>query len=101
MAEIIAAAIAAIGVGYSVYAGETSKATATKARRRSKEAQDEALRTQMVERSRTAQTEANANRATPSDSVMTDALGAPTDRTGGVDDRLRLSRTTKLGGGGI
>jgi uncharacterized protein HemX len=94
------AGVGAAALAYSVYAGQQQQAAQKKARERTQLAQDEALRQQMIERQRTVQQEMQANRATPASSiVLNDALGAPTDKTGGVDDRLRLSRPTKLGGG--
>ena len=100
MALAIMAGVAVVGLGYSVASGEAQKANATQARRKTKLAQDEALRQQMIERQRSVQKEMKSDRATPASSiVMTDALGNPTDKTHGVDDRLRLARPTKLGGG--
>lgn len=97
--------MAIVGLGtaalaYGVYSGEEQKKTQKESMRRTKVAQDEAVRQQMIERQRSARLDLQKDRPTPASSiVLNDALGAPTDKTGGVDDRLRLSRTTKLGGG--
>lgn len=92
--------VALAALAYGVYAGEEQKKTQKKAAQRTRQAHEEALRQQMIERQRSAQLELRQNRPSPASSVvMNDALGTPTDKTGGVDDRLRLSRSTKLGGG--
>lgn len=95
----IAIGLAAAGTGYSVYAGERANDLAQKARNRTREAQAEALRTQMVERARSVQADlASANRPSPASTIKLEEMLATTDRTGGVDDRLKLSRPSKLGG---
>lgn len=99
MAGIVSAVVAAVGLAYGVYAGETQKAAGIQARRRSQKAQDEALRLQMIEKQRSAQVDSKSNRPLPGNSVLTDALGTTSDNTGGLDDKLKLARPTKLGGG--
>ena len=99
MAEWIAAGVAALSLGYGVYAGETAAAKATTARRRAKASQDEALRLQMIEKQRSAEADAKSNRAVPGSTIAPDVAASATDKTGGVDDRLKLAKPTKLGGG--
>ncbi len=89
---------AVLGTGYSVYAGERGNDLQKMAQRRQRSAQDEALRIQMIERQRSVQAEMRNTRPTP---TAIDPIGEAlsSDRTGGIDDRLRLGRATKLGGG--
>lgn len=99
---IVGAGAAVGALAYGIYSGERQQAQQKKSLQRSRAAQDEALRQQLIERQRSVQTEMRANRPTPASSVvMNDALGlgAATDKTGGLDDRLKLSRPSKLGGG--
>lgn len=93
----IALGLGLAATGYQVYSGERANDAQTQARRRQQKAQEEALRIQMIERSRSAQAEMQANRARPPQAVDDGILNS-TDRTGGIDDRLRLARPTKLGG---
>lgn len=100
MGYVASAIIAAAALGYGIYSGERADSQQTAARRRQKAAQDEALRTQMIERGRTVQAEMEqANRPSPASTISLEEMLSGTDQTGGVDDRLRLSRPTKLGGG--
>lgn len=100
MAAVTTTVLAAAALGYGVYAGERGAKEQREARYRTRDAQAEALRVQMVERARTVQGElAAANRPSPASTIQLDEMLATTDRTGGVDDRLRLSRPTRLGGG--
>lgn len=96
-----ASVIAGAALAYGVYAGERANSAANEARKRQRTAQAEALRIQMIERQRSVQQEMKAaNRPSPSSTIaLNESLLNPTDRTGGIDDRLRLSRTSKLGGG--
>lgn len=99
-ALLIGAGIAAAGATASTIQGAQAAASANDQRRKAKLAQDEALRVQMIERQRSVQAEMKADRASPASTVvMPDMLAAGTDKTGGIDDRLRLQRGTKLGGG--
>lgn len=98
MAALTSVALIA-AAGYGAYAGERAEKAQREARYRTREAQAEALRTQMVERARSVQADlASANRPSPASTISLDEMLATTDRTGGVDDRLKLSRPSKLGG---
>lgn len=92
------AGVAAAGLAYSVYAGERANDAQTQARRRTKAAQDEALRQQMIERQRSVQQEMRADRPSPASTIDPIAEMLSPDRTGGVQDRLRLQRKSTLGG---
>ena len=94
------AAAAVLALGYGVYAGERGQQVASTQRRRAKASQDEALRLQMIEKQRSAEADSKANRATPGSTIAPDVALNATDKTGGVDDRLKLARPSKLGGGG-
>lgn len=98
MAAVTSTIIAAAALGYAAYSGERSNSLQTQARRRQQAAQQEALRIQMIERQRSAQGEVEAAQRKPT-TLTTEDMTSTADRTGGVDDRLRLSRKTALGGG--
>lgn len=99
-ALLIGAGVSAVGAGVGAHQAIEAERGQRHSRYRTRAAQDEALRVQMIERARTARTELDANRPTPASTVqLTDEMLAQTDRTGGVDDRLRLARPSKLGGG--
>jgi len=100
MAFWVSAGIAALSLGYGVYSGEEGKRVATNQRRKAKASQDEALRLQMIEKQRSAEADSKSNRATPGSTIAPDVALNATDKTGGVDDRLKLARPSKLGGGG-
>lgn len=92
-------AVAALGgASYSVVQGERSNTMQRYARRRQEAAQKEATRISLLERQRAEQQAARENRPTPTASVEgIDPAG--TDLTGGAErDRLRLARTSRLGG---
>lgn len=93
-------AVAAAGAGYGVYAGENAATAQRAARRRQEESQREALRIQLAERTRSVQAEQRADRPTPASTVaFGEQLMAGRAATSGVDDRLKLARPSKLGGG--
>lgn len=94
----IGAAAAVGSASYSVYAGERGNTLQRYARRRQEAAQKEATRISLLERQRAEQQAARENRPTPTASVEgIDPAG--TDLTGGAErDRLRLARTSRLGG---
>lgn len=63
-----------------------------------KTAQDEANRVSMIERARAEQAASRENRPTPTADIAA-MQGNSTDLTGGLErDRLRLARTSRLGG---
>lgn len=99
MAAVTSVALAAGALAYGVYSGERAETQQRQARYRQRDAQAEALRVQMVERSRSVQAEMEAaKRPSPASTIQLEEMLATTDRTGGVDDRLRLGQPTKLGG---
>lgn len=96
----IALGVGALAAAAGAYQGVEAERTQRQARYRQRDAQDEALRQQLVERRRAVQAEMASNRPTPASSIaLGDEILAQTDRTGGLDDRLRLARPSKLGGG--
>lgn len=97
-ALLIAAGVSAAGAGYGAYAGERSNSLQRYARRRQEAAQAEATRISLIERQRAEQAAAQENRPNPA-SLVDPIEPIGTDLTGGVDrDRLRLARTSRLGG---
>ncbi len=94
----VAALAATAGATYGVVQGERSNTLQRYARRRQEAAQAEATRISLLERQRAEQAAAQENRSNPASLVdPIDPIG--TDLTGGVDrDRLRLARTSRLGG---
>jgi hypothetical protein len=98
----VGAAAAVVGTTYGIVAGERGENQQTMARRRQQEAQKEALRIQMAERTRSVQADQKANRPSPASTVggsLGEMLAASGNQPGPIDDRLKLSRPTKLGGG--
>lgn len=96
----VGAATAVATLAYGVVAGERANDQQSASRKRARDAQNEALRIQMVERSRSVGAEMEAaNRKSPASTIQLNEMLATTDQTGGVDDRLKLSRPSKLGGG--
>lgn len=99
MAAVTSVALAAGALAYGVYSGERANTLQRQARYRQRDAQAEALRVQMVERSRSVQAEMEmARRQSPASTIGLEEMLATTDATGGIDDSLKLSRPTKLGG---
>lgn len=94
-ATITAAAIAA---DRSAHEGHRARGLQRRSLIRQEAAQKEATRISLLERQRAEQQAARENRPTPTASVEgIDPVG--TDLTGGMDrDRLRLARTSRLGG---
>lgn len=96
---VTAGAIAALGgAGYSVAAGERANTQQRQARRKQEAAQTEAIRIQLIERQRAELAAAKAAKPSPSSLIDQETAGVSTDLTGGMADRLRLARTTRLGG---
>lgn len=94
---VIGAAV--LGAGTAAWQGQQQRDAMQSAQRRTRQAQDEALRLQMIERQRAVQADMErANRPAGTANPLTDSLLSTTDRTGGLDDRLRLQRRTTLGG---
>jgi Flp pilus assembly protein TadB len=101
VAAVTSVALAAGALAYGVYSGERAESAARQARYRTREAQAEALRVQMLERARSVQADlATASRPSPASTIGLDEMLASTDRSGVIDDRVKLSRPAKLGGGG-
>jgi hypothetical protein len=100
----ISLALSAAALGYGVYSGENAATAQRGARRRQDEAQREALRVQLAERARSVQAEQRADRPSPASTIslgeqlLASGSGA-SSLTTGVDDRLRLQKSSKLGGG--
>jgi len=97
---LVAGAAAAVGgASYSVVQGERANTLQRYARRKQEAAQKEATRLSLLERQKAEQAAARENRPTPTADVQ-DANPAGTDLTGGIAerDRLRLARTSRLGG---
>jgi hypothetical protein len=95
-------ALAAASLGYAAYSGERASGQQKMARRKQQDAQTEALRVQMAERTRSVQADQKANRPSPASTVggsLGEMLAASGNQPGPIDDRLKLSRPTKLGGG--
>lgn len=95
----VAAIAATAGAGYGAYAGERTNSLQRQGRRRQEAAQKEAIRIQLIERQRAELAAANAAKPSPSAQLADPVEPATTDLTGGIErDRLRLMRSSRLGG---
>lgn len=96
----VAAIASAAGAGYGAYSAERGNSLQRQARRRQENAQREATRIQLIERQRAELAAAQAARPSASAALNENPIdAATTDLTGGIErDRLRLMRTSRLGG---
>ena len=96
----IALTASALAAGYGAYAANEQAGMQRTARRRQEASQKEALRIQLIERQRAELAAAQAARPSASAALNENPIdAATTDLTGGIErDRLRLMRTSRLGG---